>query len=137
VAEISMISVAAPFATCRRVSCYCAAPVLRSEVCVEAHLAQADQRLTQAKEAGARWSSLEAVVEARGWPGRLVIALEQSLMGRTDRASYGREAGISVATASTDFRRLLDAGLVEQEGRGRNIGYRASEALRTELPRSK
>lgn len=103
------------------------------EFCVEAHLAQADQRLKQVKEARARWEFLEAVVEEQGWPDRLVIALEQSVMGRTDRATYGEEGGVSPATASNDFRRLLDAGLVEQEGRGRNIRYRASEALRIKV----
>ena len=59
-----------------------------------------------------------------------MIALEQSLAGRTDRSTYGAEADISPATASGDFRRLLDAGLVVQRGRGRNIGYVASGSLR-------
>ena len=98
--------------------------------CVTAHLAQARQRLAQIKEAAARWASLEGLVEARNWPDRLVIALEQSLGGGTDRGRYGAEADVSPATASADFRRLLDAGLVEQRGRGRNIGYLASDRLR-------
>jgi Fic family protein len=101
--------------------------------CVTAHLVQARQRLTQIKEAAARWASLEGLVEARNWPDRLVIALEQSLGGGTDRGKYGKEADVSPATASADFRRLLDAGLVEQRGRGRNIGYLASERLRETL----
>jgi Fic family protein len=62
-----------------------------------------------------------------------VIALEQSLIGGTDRASYMREADISLATASNDFRRLLDAGLIVQSGRGRSIRYYASEALRRDV----
>ena len=98
--------------------------------CVDAHLAQARQRLSQIKEAAARWAHLEQVVESRGWPDRLVIALEQALMGGTDRSSYAAEAGVSPATASADFRRLLDAGLVEQRaevaasaiGRARGCG---------------
>jgi Fic family protein len=97
--------------------------------CVVAHLAQARQRLTQIKEAASRWASLEELVAARGWPDRLVIALEQSLAGGTDRGKYGEEADVSPATASADFRRLLDAGLVRQRGRGRNISYLASERL--------
>src|SRR5260221_493238 len=76
---------------------------------------------------------MEEVVEARNWPDRLVIALEQSLAGGTDRGKYGEEADVSPATASADFRRLLDAGLVEQRGRGRNISYLASERLRDTL----
>ena len=98
--------------------------------CVDAHIAQARQRLAQIDQAAARWASLEEVVESRGWPDRLVIALEQSLLGGTDRAKYGAEADVSPATASADFRRLLDAGLVDQHGRGRNTGYRATEQLR-------
>lgn len=102
--------------------------------CVQAHIIQAERRLEQIEEAGARWERLEALVESRAWPDRLVIALEQSLIGGTDRARYGGEAGVSQATASGDFRRLLDAGLVEQEGNGRSTRYRAGETLRAELP---
>jgi Fic family protein len=98
--------------------------------CVTAHLVQARQRLAQIEAAAARWTSLEELAEARGWPDRLVIALEQSLVGGTDRGKYADEAGISIATASADFRRLLDAGLVEQRGGGRNINYLAGERLR-------
>jgi Fic family protein len=98
--------------------------------CVEAHIAQARTRLAQIKEAAARWDSLERLVAERNWPERLMIALEQSLAGRTDRSTYGEAADVSPATASGDFRRLLDAGLVVQRGRGRNVGYVASEDLR-------
>lgn len=97
--------------------------------CVEAHLAQARQRVAQIEEASTRWGRLEALVDGRGWPDRLVIALEQSLAGETSRAQYGQEADVSPATASADFRRLLDAGLVDQFGRGRNTSYRASGRL--------
>jgi Fic family protein len=99
--------------------------------CVKAHLAQARQRLTQIKDAAVRWTRLEELVESRNWPDRLVIALEQSLMGGSDRASYASEAGVSPATASADFRRLLDVELIEQSGRGRSVRYRASAKLRT------
>lgn len=101
--------------------------------CVVAHLAQARQRLEQIKRAAGRWASLEELVEARDWPGRLAIALEQSLLGGTDRGKYGTEADVSPATASADLRRLHDAGLVGQRGRGRNIGYLASDRLRGTL----
>jgi Fic family protein len=103
------------------------------EFCVGAHLAQARQRLTQIEQAAARWSMLEALVEERGWPDRLVIGLEQSLAGRTDRTRYGREADVSSVTASTDLRRLVDAGLLLQHGRGPSTKYQASEPLRTRL----
>jgi Fic family protein len=98
--------------------------------CVQAHIEQARRRLAQLAEASARWTHLEALVEQRGWPDRLTVALEQSLFGDADRTSYAREADVSPATASADFRRLLDAGLVVQAGRGRATGYAASETLR-------
>jgi Fic family protein len=104
--------------------------------CVEAHLAQARQRLAQIDTAGVRWGFLEELVERRSWPDRLVIALEQSLVGGSDRTSYSKEADVSPATASADFRRLVDAGLMEQRGRGRNIRYHASESLRADVAAS-
>lgn len=101
--------------------------------CLDAHLAQARRRLAQVEEAAARWAHLAQLVEDRGWPDRLVIALEQSLIGGSDRATYAREAEISPATASADFRRLLDSGLVEQTGQGRSVRYRAGDQLRTKI----
>ena len=101
--------------------------------CVVAHLAQARRRLEQIRQAATRWAHLEQLVEARVWPDRLVIALEQALMGGTDRTRYGAEADISGASATNDLRRLLDAGLVRQFGRGRNTRYQASDLLRHEV----
>jgi Fic family protein len=98
--------------------------------CIDAHLAQARRRLALIDEAGQRWARLEALVAERGWPDRLTTALEQALFGRTDRTVYGREADVSPATASSDLRRLSDAGLLLREGRSRNVHYRASPALR-------
>jgi Fic family protein len=101
--------------------------------CIEAHIAQAGRRLDQLTESAARWAFLEELVAQRGWPERLVIALEQSLTGGTDRSAYAAEAGVSSATASNDFRRLVDAGLIEQTGRGRSIRYQAGAALRNDV----
>ena len=101
--------------------------------CVEAHIAQARERLAQIAEAAARWGHLEELVSGRGWPDRLVIALEQSLAGGTSRGAYGEEADVSPATASGDFRRLVDAGLVIQRGRGRNVDYVAAAELRADV----
>jgi Fic family protein len=98
--------------------------------CIEAHIAQARQRLAQIEQAASRWHHLEEIVSERGWPERLVIALEQSLHAGSERSAYSDEADVSPATASADFRRLLDTGLVVQRGRGRNISYVASERLR-------
>jgi Fic family protein len=101
--------------------------------CIQAHLAQARFRLEQIEQAGRRWSHLEQLAKARGWPDRLVIALEQALIGGTDRGRYSTEADISLATATNDLRRLLDAGLITQQGRGRNTRYQASQTLREEI----
>jgi Fic family protein len=98
--------------------------------CLDAHLAQARRRLAQVEEAASRWQRLEELTAGRGWPDRLVIALEQSLLGGSDRGKYCDEADVSPATASGDFRRLVEAGLIEQHGRTRNISYVASDELR-------
>jgi len=104
--------------------------------CVDAHIAQARWRLSQIEAAAKRWAHLEGLVEGRGWPERLVIALEQSLVGGSDRATYVEEADVSPASASNDFRRLLDSGLIEQTGRGRSTRYHASERLREGVERA-
>lgn len=101
--------------------------------CIDAHIEQARRRLDQLRESAARWAFLEELVARRGWPERLVIALEQSLVGGTDRSAYEAEADVSSATASNDFRRLVDAGLIEQAGRGRSIRYHAGAALRSDV----
>jgi Fic family protein len=107
------------------------------EFCVKAHLGQAQRRLDQLAEAGARWAYLEHLIAERGWPDRLVIALEQSLFQGADRASYAREADVSAPTASNDLRRLLDAGLLSQRGRGPATRYRASENLIRDVERAR
>jgi Fic family protein len=99
--------------------------------CVDAHLDQARRRLAQIQQAAARWDRLERLTSDRGWPDRLVIALEQALVGGTDRARYAAEADVAAVTASGDLRRLSDAGLVVRKGGGRSIRYEASDVLRT------
>lgn len=103
------------------------------EFCVDAHIEQAQRRLDQIAAAGARWSALEKIAEDRGWPDRMVVALEQSLVGGTNRSRYAQEADVSPATASADLRRLVDAGLLDQRGRGPSSRYLAAEALRRQL----
>jgi Fic family protein len=108
-----------------------ATPFVR--LCVEAHVVQARRRLRQLAEAGVRWAYLEKLVEQRHWPDRLVIALEQSLFQGTDRAAYAAEAGVSAPTGSSDLRRLLDARLISQQGRGPATRYVASEQLARDM----
>lgn len=103
------------------------------EFCVEGHLVQARRRLDQIDLAGERWTALEALAERRGWPDRMVVALEQALIGGTDRASYSDEADISTAAATNDFRLLLESGWIEQTGHGPATRYDATEQLRHEI----
>lgn len=98
--------------------------------CVRAHLDQARRRLAQVQDAATRWERLEALAERRGWPGRFVIGLEQSLFDACDRTSYAREADVSAGTASSDLRRMVEAGLLVQTGQGPATRYAPSEALR-------
>jgi Fic family protein len=100
------------------------------DFCIAAHLDQARRRLGQIEDAGTRWARLEELAGARGWPERLIIAMEQALAGSLDRAGYATRAEIALVTASQDLRRLLDAGLVVQRGAGRSVRYEASDALR-------
>jgi Fic family protein len=103
--------------------------------CAGAHLEQARRRLLQLTQAGQRWAYLEQLVEKRGWPDRLVIALEQILFHGTDRTTYAAEAEVSAPTATNDLRRLMDAGLIQQRGRGPSTRYVASERLAADVPR--
>jgi hypothetical protein len=98
--------------------------------CVAAHIQQARERLEQIAAASARWAALEELVASHGWPDRLVIALEQSLFDGAERAGYAAEADVSLATATTDLRRLVDAGLIRQQGRTRSTKYLATDTLR-------
>lgn len=100
------------------------------EFCVNAHLEQAKNRILQLDRAAARWDALEKLADDNRWPDRLVIAMEQALTDTTDRARYMAEAGISLATASADLRRLLDSGMLESHGRRRSTRYLASDQLR-------
>lgn len=103
------------------------------EFCVAAHLAQARRRLDQIDAAGRRWTALEALAERRGWPDRMMVALEQALIGGTERASYAAEADVSTATATNDFRLLVESGWIEQTGRGPSTRYSATDQLRREI----
>ena len=98
--------------------------------CITAHIDQAQLRLKQVTAAARRWEVIEEYATQRGWPDRLVIAIEHSLFTEIDRSVYAAEADISLATATSDIRRLVDAGLVTQHGRARSTRYTATEKLR-------
>lgn len=97
---------------------------------IRAHLDQARRRLAQIEQAATRWERLERLADERGWPDRFMIALEQSIFGVCDRTGYAREASVSAATASSDLRRMVEAGLLVQGGQGPATRYAPSDALR-------
>lgn len=100
------------------------------DFCIEAHRAQAVSRIALVESAAQRWDRLERAVAERGWPDRLVVALEQALAGSTRRSTYMDEVDVSEPTASNDLRRLVDAGLLDIQGGGRSQRYVAAPPLR-------
>lgn len=106
------------------------------EFCAHAHEDTAKRRVRQLSDAAARWSRLEALIESRGWADRLVIALEQALAAPLERAAYAAEAEVSLATASADLRRLVDAGWLESAGSTRAARYHPTPALFEAIDRS-
>jgi Fic family protein len=105
------------------------------DFCLHAHRELARRRVQQLREATRRWSALERIVEERGWPDRLVIALELALTTGLDRTAYTSESEVSDATASGDLRRLSDGGLLLSEGAGRATRYGPTAALHEALAR--
>lgn len=103
------------------------------EFCIAAHIKQARRRTEQIAHAAIRWRVLSDLVSHRGWPDRLVIALEQSLFEGAERAAYAAEAGVSHATATNDLRRLADSGQIVQHGQGPATRYVAGADLRASV----
>lgn len=69
--------------------------------CVGAHIVQAEQRISLLTEAARRWAVLERLAGDRGWPDRVVIAIEQAIVtGSASRRACAQEADISAPTAS-------------------------------------
>ena len=100
------------------------------ESCRAAHINEGSSFRQRAATIAARWSALEILATARGWPERTVVAMEHALTGELTRAPCAGELAIPVATASSDLRRLVDAGFLEQVGKGRSTSYVASASLR-------
>lgn len=93
------------------------------DFCLEAHISQAESRISTISEAAERWRRLEVAVDRRGWPDRMAIALEQALAGMLTRATYVQESGIAEPTASLDLRRLVDSNMLDVAGGGRSTHY--------------
>src|SRR5260370_29001870 len=73
----------------------------------------------------------EQLAREQRYPERLVIALDQALLGLPImNADYRREADVAGPTATQDLQRLRRDGWLDQEGGGRSIRYLAGKKLR-------
>lgn len=103
------------------------------EFCIEAHLVLGRDFEARMHALGRYWRSVERVVESRGWPERLTIAIDLAMHALLTRAAYVSEAEVPAPTAAGDLRRLVDAGFLVQHGGGRSTSYVASDALRSAI----
>jgi Fic family protein len=100
------------------------------EFCIDAHVFEASERRRWLELAYARHDFCEQLARDEGYPGRLVTALDQALLGLpVTNADYRRETAIASPTAVQDLQRLRHDGWLEQEGGGRSIRYVASARL--------
>src|SRR6266446_9565285 len=101
------------------------------EFCIEAHVFEAAERRQWLEIAYARHDFCEQLAGEQRYPERLVIALDQALLGLPImNADYRREADIAGPTATQDLQRLRRDGWLHQEGGGRSIRYVAGKKLR-------
>jgi Fic family protein len=100
------------------------------EFCIEAHVSEATERRRWLDVAYARHDFCEQLAREQSYPERLVIALDQALLGLpVTNADYRREAEVASPTAVQDLQRLRHDGLLEQEGGGRSVRYVAGRKL--------
>jgi len=100
------------------------------EFCIEAHVSEATERRRWLDIAYARHEFCEALARSQGYPVRLVIALDQALLGLPiTNADYRRESDVASPTAVQDLQRLRRDGLLDQEGGGRSVRYVAGRKL--------
>ena len=100
------------------------------EFCIEAHVSEATERRRWLEVAFARHDFCEDLAREQSYPDRMVIALDQALLGLPiTNAEYRREARIASPTAVQDLQRLRREGWLEQQGGGRSIRYVAGRKL--------
>ena len=100
------------------------------EFCIEAHVFEAMERRRWLEIAHARHDFCERLAREQGYPERLVIALDQALLGLPiTNADHRREANIASPTATQDLQRLRHDGWLDQEGGGRSLRYVAGRKL--------
>ncbi len=109
--------------------------------CLTGHYRQAQTLLRRTRELERAYAAFSELVETRGFPDRMVMALLQAAFGiRVRNASYRVSADVSKNLASRDLKALVDAGLLVPEGEKRGRSYGAAPAVaeirqRLRLPR--
>ena len=100
------------------------------EFCIEAHVFEAAERRRWLEVALARHDFCEQLAGEQGYPERLVVALDQALLGLPlTNADYRRETDVASPTAAQDLQRLRRDGWLDQEGGGRSVRYIAGRKL--------
>ncbi len=105
--------------------------------CLVAHYVQAASVLRRIRESEATWGLLEAEVAAAKLPTRTIEALFDATFGLKVRNSSYRSAvraatpddEISNQTATSDLKRMVDAGLLAKKGNKRGSHYVAGSPL--------
>jgi Fic family protein len=105
--------------------------------CLQAHYIQALSVLRRVRESEAMWTELEQIVGSkRGLPERSMQALFDATLGLRVRNSSYRSAlerleseQISNQVATNDLRSMVQAGLLEQNGKKRGTFYVAAPPL--------
>jgi Fic family protein len=102
--------------------------------CLQAHHEQALRVLERAQKARATGECVAALLAGTKLPERTETALLEAAENRAvTNASYREQLGDETLTqnaAAGDLRRLVDAGLLVQQGRGRGAHYVAGPRLR-------
>lgn len=98
--------------------------------CLQAHYSQAQTFMRRMEELGALWGNLEAELQSRKLPARMMSALVKAAVGSPVRGPiYRKEAEVSVEIAKRDLKSLVQQGLLIPKGEKRGRSYVASDIL--------
>ncbi|HEX9684144.1 MAG TPA: Fic family protein [Acidimicrobiales bacterium] len=104
--------------------------------CLVAHFVQATSVLRRVRESEQVWGELESLIELHRLAPRSIAALFDATSGlKVRNASYRTtlkswEEEVSNQVATTDLRAMVQAGLLEQQGKKRGTYYTAGTRLR-------
>lgn len=104
--------------------------------CLVAHFVQATSVLRRVRESENVWGELEQLIRAHRLPERSIAALFDATLGlRVRNSSYRAtlsswQEEVSNQVATTDLRSMVQAGLLEQQGKKRGTSYVAGDPLR-------